>query len=87
MTAFVAGLEHSAVGFDLAVPRVERARAKTVEFAERVTIKAGDLSHPPIEPASVEVILARHILWPCPTRRQRSPVGARCFVCGPVSAG
>jgi SAM-dependent methyltransferase len=45
---------------------VERARAKTGQFAQRVTIRLGDVSHPPIEPASVDVILARHILWTLP---------------------
>jgi SAM-dependent methyltransferase len=66
LTALVAGLGHSVVGVDLAGNMVERARAKTAEFAQRVTIKLGDISHPPIEPASVDVILARHILWTLP---------------------
>ncbi len=66
LTALVAGLGHSVVGVDLAGNMVERARAKTVEFAEQVTLKLGDVCHPPIEPASVDVILARHILWTLP---------------------
>lgn len=66
LTALVAGLGHSVVGVDLAGNMVERARAKTVEFAEQVTIKQGDVSLPPIEPVSVDVILARHILWTLP---------------------
>jgi len=45
---------------------VERARAKTVEFAEPVTFKSGDVWDPPGDPASLEVILARHILWTRP---------------------
>ncbi len=66
LTALVAGLGHCAVGVDLAGNMVERARAKTAEFGERVTIRQGDVSAPPFEPASVDVILARHILWTLP---------------------
>ena len=66
LTALVAGLGHCAVGVDLAGNMVDRARAKTAEFGERVTIKQGDVSVPPIEPVSVDVILARHILWTLP---------------------
>ena len=66
LTALVAGLGHRVVGVDLAGNMVERARAKTVELAGQVTIKQGDVSLPPIEPASVDVVLARHILWTLP---------------------
>jgi len=66
LTALVAGLGHSVVGVDLAARMVERAKAKTEEFGERVTIKRGDVSDPPIDPGSMDVILARHILWTLP---------------------
>jgi SAM-dependent methyltransferase len=66
LTALVAGLGHRVEGVDLAGNMEERARAKTVGFAELVTITLGDVSHPPIEPASVDVVLARHILWTLP---------------------
>jgi len=66
MTALVAGLGHRVVGVDLAGNMVRRARAKTAEFGERVTIRLGDVSRPPIEQGSVDVILARHILWTLP---------------------
>ena len=66
MTALVAGLGHRVVGVDLAGNMLERARTKTVPFAEQVTLKLGDVSDPPIEPASVDVVLARHILWTLP---------------------
>jgi len=66
LTALVAGLGHCAVGVDLAANMVERARAKNERFRERVTIRQGDVTLPPIEPASVDVILARHILWTLP---------------------
>lgn len=66
LTALVAGLGHRVVGVDLAGSMVERARAKTAEVAEHVTLTLGDVCDPPIEPASVDVILARHILWTLP---------------------
>ena len=69
LTVLVAGLGHRVVGVDLAGNMVERARAKTVEHADRVTITLGEVSHPPIESASVDVILARHILWTLPDPR------------------
>jgi SAM-dependent methyltransferase len=68
LTALVAGLGHCVVGVDLAGNMVERARAKTLELAG-VTIKQGDVCAPPIEPVSVDVILARHILWTLPDPR------------------
>lgn len=66
LTALMAGLGHSVVGVDIAGRMVERARAKTQELAARATIRQGDVSHPPIEPGSVDAILARHILWTLP---------------------
>jgi SAM-dependent methyltransferase len=66
LTALVAGLGHRVVGVDLADKMVERARAKTGQYAGQVTVSLGDAADPPIEPASVDVILARHILWTLP---------------------
>ena len=66
LTALVARLGHRVIGVDLAGNMVNRARAKAAQFGERVTIRQGDVSVPPIEPGSVDVILARHILWTLP---------------------
>ncbi|MEP7016503.1 MAG: class I SAM-dependent methyltransferase [Actinomycetota bacterium] len=66
LTSLVAGLGHSVVGVDLAGRMVERARAKTEEFGALVTIRKGDVGMPPIAPMSVDVVLARHILWTLP---------------------
>jgi SAM-dependent methyltransferase len=63
LSALVAGLGHSVVGVDLAGRMVQRARAKTEGFGARVTIRQGDVTVPPIDPRSVDVVLARHILW------------------------
>jgi len=69
LTALVAGLGHCVLGVDLAGNMVERARAKTAEFDDRVTITLGDVSHPSLQPESLDVILARHILWTLPDPR------------------
>ena len=66
LTALVAGLGHRVRGVDLAAGMLERARAKTAEFAGQVVVTLGNVSDPPIAPASVDVILARHILWTLP---------------------
>jgi SAM-dependent methyltransferase len=66
LTALVAGLGHRVVAVDLAANMVERTRAKTVEFARQVVVTVGDVSDPPIAAGSVDVILARHILWTLP---------------------
>jgi ubiquinone/menaquinone biosynthesis C-methylase UbiE len=66
LTALVAGMGHRVSGVDLAGNMVDRARAKTLDVAEQVTFKLGDVSDPPMEPASVDVVLARHILWTLP---------------------
>ncbi len=66
LTALAAGLGHHVVGVDLAENMLERARAKTRDLAGQVSIALGDVSDPPVPPASVDVILARHILWTLP---------------------
>lgn len=63
LSALVAGLGHRVVGVDLAPKMVSRARAKTTHYGERVTIMLGDVTDPPMEPGSVDIVLARHILW------------------------
>jgi SAM-dependent methyltransferase len=66
LTALAAGLGHRVVALDLAANMVERARAKTAELAGQVTVTVGDVSDPPFGPGSVDVVLARHILWTLP---------------------
>jgi len=66
LTALVAAMGHRVRGVDLAGGMLERARAKTAELAGQVTLTLGDVSDPPIAPARVDVILARHILWTLP---------------------
>jgi SAM-dependent methyltransferase len=48
---------------------LERAQAKTAEFAGQVEVTLGNVSDPPIAPSSVDLVLARHILWTLPDPR------------------
>jgi SAM-dependent methyltransferase len=66
LTALVAGLGHHVVGVDLAPNMLTRATAKTTRYGDRVTIVLGDITAPPLGPGSVDVVLARHILWTLP---------------------
>jgi len=66
LTALVASLGHRVVGVDLAGTMLQRARTKTQAFAGQVVLARGDVIDPPISPAAVDVVLARHILWTLP---------------------
>jgi SAM-dependent methyltransferase len=57
---------HDLVGFDLSEEMVRRARAKTARFGGRVSVERADVSDPPLPAASVDAVLARHILWTIP---------------------
>jgi SAM-dependent methyltransferase len=45
---------------------VARARAKAAPFGAAITVEQGDAGDPPWEPASLDVVFARHILWTLP---------------------
>lgn len=49
---------------DLSPAMVERARAKTA--GTTVTVTEGDAFEPPLDPASYDVVLSRHVLWAMP---------------------
>jgi ubiquinone/menaquinone biosynthesis C-methylase UbiE len=66
MSVLAAELGHQVRGIDLSGEMVARARAKTAPFGAAVQIDQADASEPPFEPASVDVVLARHILWTLP---------------------
>lgn len=57
------GYDVDAVDFSPAM--VELARAKTAGTA--VTVVEGDAFEPPLEPASYDVVLSRHVLWAMPS--------------------
>lgn len=62
LSQLVAGFGHRVLGFDLAPAMVAAARRKTA--SDRVVV--GDASMPPLSPRSVDVVLARHLLWTLP---------------------
>ncbi len=66
LTVLAAELGHTVRGFDISSAMVERARAKTVHLGAAVEIDLADVGDPPLAPASVDVVLARHILWTLP---------------------
>ena len=69
MSVLVAELGHQVAGIDLSPEMVRRARAKTAPFGAAVEVGEGDASVPPFAPGSVDVVLARHILWTLPDPR------------------
>ena len=71
MAVLAAELGHQVTGIDLSGEMVRRARAKAAPFGAAVEIHQGDASKPPLEPASFDVVFARHILWTLP-----DPTGA-----------
>lgn len=66
LTVLAAELGHEVVGVDLADRMLERARAKTAGFGDRVRIVRGDVADPPVAPHGVDVVTARHIVWTLP---------------------
>lgn len=66
MSVLAAELGHQVRGIDLSGEMVARARAKTAPFGAAVQIEQADASEPPFEPASIDVVFARHILWTLP---------------------
>lgn len=66
LSVLAAELGNTVRGFDLSSEMVLRAKAKTSHFGSAVEIAQADVSAPPLEPRSVDVVLARHILWTLP---------------------
>jgi ubiquinone/menaquinone biosynthesis C-methylase UbiE len=66
MSVLLAELGHQVIGVDLSSEMVALARAKTAPFGAAVELAEGDVSAPPLPPASADVVFARHILWTLP---------------------
>jgi len=69
MSVLIAELGHHVRGIDLSDQMVARARAKAAPFGAAITVEQGDAGDPPWEPASLDVVFARHILWTLPDPR------------------
>jgi SAM-dependent methyltransferase len=63
VTSLLAQAGHDVHGVDLSDRMVAAAKAK-VGLSARVS--QGDAADPPFEPASVDVVFARHVLWALP---------------------
>lgn len=63
LSVLLAGAGHDVHGVDLSPRMVEAARAKAAAAGVRARFTVGDAAIPPLEPGSVDVVLARHVLW------------------------
>jgi ubiquinone/menaquinone biosynthesis C-methylase UbiE len=50
-------------GIDLSAKMLAHATAKASQARTDTSFRRGDASDPPVEPASVDVVLARHVTW------------------------
>ncbi|GAA4723884.1 class I SAM-dependent methyltransferase [Pedococcus ginsenosidimutans] len=66
LSVLAAELGHEVTGVDLSEQMVALARAKSAPFGRAVEVLHGDAGQPPLEPGSVDVVLARHVLWTLP---------------------
>jgi SAM-dependent methyltransferase len=58
-----AGFGHRVRGFDLAEGQLDRAREFGAKVSNPPVFATGDAMEPPLEPASVDVVANRNILW------------------------
>jgi SAM-dependent methyltransferase len=66
LAVLLAQAGHRVCGVDLAPRMVELARAKAAAAGVPAEFDVGDAASPPLPAASVDVILARHVLWALP---------------------
>src|SRR5215472_12000113 len=59
----MAALGHRTRGFDLAPGQLDRAREYAAQSTNPPVFALGDASAPPLEPASVDVLASRDVLW------------------------
>ena len=63
LSVLLAGAGHDVVGVDLSPAMIARARAKASAAGLAVGLVVGDAARPPVLPGSVDVVVARHVLW------------------------
>jgi len=69
LSVLLAQAGHRVRGLDLAPRMVDRARAKAREAGVEVDVAVGDASYPPWPDASVDAVVARHVVWALPDAR------------------
>ncbi|MFO7779562.1 MAG: class I SAM-dependent methyltransferase, partial [Nitriliruptoraceae bacterium] len=66
LSVLLAAEGHGLQGVDLSAQMVLVARAKAAAAGVDIESQHGDAADPPLAPASVDVVLARHLLWTLP---------------------
>lgn len=69
MSALLCELGHEVTAVDSSREMVARARAKLAPFGAAARVVRGEVSDPDLAKGSVDVVLARHILWALPNPR------------------
>jgi len=70
LSVVLAQAGHRVRGLDVSARMLEVARRKATGHGVDAAFVHGDASHPPFRPASVDVVLARHVLWALPEPRK-----------------
>jgi SAM-dependent methyltransferase len=63
LALLLADLGHRVIGVDTAAGMLEAARAHAVNSANPPDFRLGNAIHPPLEPASVDVVSNRQVVW------------------------
>lgn len=66
ITVLLAADGYDVTGVDLSGAMVAAAGAKAASAGVPATLHHGDAACPPLEPGSVDVVFARHVLWALP---------------------
>jgi ubiquinone/menaquinone biosynthesis C-methylase UbiE len=63
LSVLLAGVGHAVQGLDISGRMLAAARHKAEAAGVSVAFRQGDAQAPPVKAASVDVVLARHVLW------------------------
>lgn len=63
LSVLVAGAGHDVLGVDLSPAMIALARTKAAAAGLAVGLAVGDAARPPLAPGSLDVVVARHVLW------------------------
>ena len=66
LAVLLAQAGHEVTAVDASAPMLALARAKAATARVRIDVVRADAADPPLRPASVDVVLCRHVLWSLP---------------------
>jgi ubiquinone/menaquinone biosynthesis C-methylase UbiE len=66
VTVLLSAAGYKVHGVDLSANMVALARTKAARAGVHALVRQGDAATPPLEPASYDVVFARHVLWALP---------------------